>query len=155
MALLKVAIVGCGKIADGHVEEIQKLGHLAELVGVCDREMIMATQLATRYGVPKAYDDYDQMLRELRPDVVHVATPPQVHKDLAVKAIDAGAHVFVEKPLTLDYASSRALVEHAEHAGKKVGVGYSYHFEPQAEDLREMLRRGQLGDVLHILRFYG
>lgn len=155
MGQLKVAIVGCGKIADGHVEEIQKLGHLADLVAVCDREMIMAKQLAVRYGVPAVYDDVARMLREVRPDVVHVATPPHVHKDLAIQAIDAGAHVFVEKPLTLDYASSRALIEHAERAGKKVGVGYSYHFEPPAEELRSLVRAGAIGDVVHLESFYG
>lgn len=155
MSKLKVAIVGCGKIADGHVEEVQKLGHAAELVAVCDREGAMAKQLAVRYGVPKTYDDFDALLREVRPDVVHVATPPQVHKDLAIKAIDAGAHVFVEKPLTLDYASSRALVEHAERAGKKVGVGYSYHFESPAEELRAHVASGAMGEVVHLESFYG
>ncbi|NUP11627.1 MAG: Gfo/Idh/MocA family oxidoreductase [Polyangiaceae bacterium] len=155
MGELKVAIVGCGKIADGHVEEIQKLGHLARIVAVCDREMVMARQLAVRYGVPNTYDDYDAMLRTEKPDVVHVTTPPQVHKDLAMKAIDAGAHVFVEKPLTLDYAASRALVEYADRAKKKLGVGYSYHFEPHAEELRNLVRAGAIGDVVHLESFYG
>lgn len=152
---LKIAIVGCGKIADGHVDEIRKLGSAAELVAVCDREHEMARQLAVRQGVRGVYDDVDKMLATERPDVVHITTPPQVHLPLAKQAIDRGAHVFVEKPLTLRHADSVALIEHAERAGKKVGIGYSYHFEPQAETLRALLAAGELGEVVHLEAFYG
>jgi predicted dehydrogenase len=152
---LKVAIVGCGKIADGHVDEIRKLESQAVLVAVCDREIEMAKQLAVRQAIPAAYDDFDAMLAKERPDVVHIATPPHVHLMLAKKAIDAGAHVLVEKPLTLRYADSKALVEHAERAGKKVCIGYGYHFEPPAMTLRSLLHEGALGEVVHLEAFYG
>ncbi len=152
---LRVAIVGCGKIADGHVEEIRKLDSVAELVAVCDRELEMARQLAVRHNVPKVYDDVDAMLANERLDVVHIAAPPQVHLVLARKAIDAGAHVLVEKPLTLRHEDSVALVEHAERAGKKVCIGYGYHFEPPAQTLRELIRQDALGDVVHLEAFYG
>jgi predicted dehydrogenase len=110
---LKVAIVGCGKIADGHVEEIRKLPHLASVVAVADREPLMAEQLAARYGISAHYDDVDRLLAVERPDVVHVTTPPGSHVALARMAIDAGAHVYVEKPLTPSFADSRGLVDHA------------------------------------------
>jgi predicted dehydrogenase len=152
---LRVALVGCGKIADGHVEEIRKLESVATLVAVCDREMEMARQLGVRHAVPAVYDDVDAMLAKERPDVVHIATPPQVHLLLATKAIDAGAHVLVEKPLTLRYEDSKTLVEHAEHAGKKVCIGYGYHFEPPAETLRSLIRNGELGEIVHLEAFYG
>ncbi len=152
---LRVAIVGCGKIADGHVEEIRKLGSMAELVAVCDREMEMARQLAVRHAISSAYDDVDKMLAEQRPDVVHITTPPQAHLLLARKAVDAGAHVLVEKPLTLRYADSKALVEYAESAGKKVCIGYGYHFEPPAQTLRSLIREGALGEIVHLEAFYG
>jgi predicted dehydrogenase len=74
---------------------------------------------------------------------------------LAKKAIDAGAHVLVEKPLTLRHADSVALIEHAERAGKKVCIGYGYHFEPPAETLRKLMRDEQLGAVVHLEAFYG
>lgn len=152
---LKVAIVGCGKIADGHVEEIKKLGDLAELCAVCDREPEMARQLAVRQNVRASYDDFDQMLRIERPDVVHVATPPHVHVALAKKAILAGAHVLVEKPFALTYEASRELVAFAEAHQKKLCVGYSYHFEPPAETLRGHLAAGRLGEIVHLEAFYG
>lgn len=152
---LKVAIVGCGKIADGHVEEIRKLPELAELVAVCDREIEMARQLAVRQAIRGVYDDVDAMLAKVRPDVVHIATPPQVHLMLAKKAIDAGAHVLVEKPLTLSHADSKTLIEYAESKGKKVCIGYGYHFEPPANTLRQHIANGELGDIVHLEAFYG
>ena len=137
---LKVAVVGCGKIADGHVEEIQKLGDAARVVAVVDRELLMAEQLASRYGLPGFYDDLDRMLAIERPDVVHITTPPQSHLAIGVRALDAGAHVYVEKPLTLCYADSRALVLHALGAGKKLTIGYSYYFDPPARGAARALR---------------
>ncbi|MFO0550476.1 MAG: Gfo/Idh/MocA family oxidoreductase [Polyangiaceae bacterium] len=152
---LKAAIVGCGKIADGHVEEIGKLGGLAEVVAVCDRELVMAKQLAVRYGSPATYDDFGKMLEIERPDVVHVTTPPQAHLELARRAVEAGAHVFVEKPLTLTYEDSKKLVDLVTAAKKKLGIGYSYYFEAPAETLREHVRRGELGEIVHLESFYG
>jgi predicted dehydrogenase len=152
---LKVAIVGCGKISDGHVEEIGKLGGRARCVAVCDRERVMAEQLAVRYGVPGVYDDFATMLQKERPDVVHVATPPGSHLELARRAVEAGAHVFVEKPMTLTYEDSVKLAELVERAKKKLTIGYSYYFEPPALELREMLARGVLGDVVHVETHYG
>ena len=152
---LKVAVVGCGKIADGHVEEIAKLDRVARVVAVCDREQLMAEQLAARYGLPASYDDFDRMLACERPDVVHVTTPPQSHLALAKRALDAGAHVYVEKPLTLSYADSRALVEHALRARKSLTIGYSYYFDPPLAELRELFARGELGEPVHAESFLG
>ncbi len=152
---LKVAIVGCGKIADGHVEEVQKLGARATVVAACDRELVMAEQLATRYAIPKTYESLTDMLSREKPDVVHVTTPPGAHLPLAKQCVAAGAHVFVEKPLTLTYKESKELVDAVERAGKKLTIGYSYHFEPPMNELRTLLARGELGEPVHVETFYG
>ncbi len=152
---LKVAIIGCGKIADGHIEEIQKIPALASIVAVADLEILMAEQAAVRYGIPNHYDDIDRMLAAEKPDVVHITTPPQSHLMLAMKAMDAGAHVYVEKPLTLNHADSKRLVDHAVACGKKLTIGYSYLFDPPAVRMREMITEGVLGDPIHIDSVYG
>src|SRR5688500_483515 len=97
---LKVALVGCGKMADSHAEEIAKLSN-ARLVAVCDAEPLMAEQLALRCAIPQHFADLDRMLETVRPDVLHVVTPPQSHLALTKRAVDAGCHVFVEKPIAL------------------------------------------------------
>ncbi len=152
---LKVALVGCGKIADGHIEEIQKLGDTAQVVAVCDLEILMAEQIGRRYGVPGQYDSFDRLLDREKPDVVHITTPPQSHLPLARQAIEAGCHVYVEKPLTPCYADSKELIALAERHNRKLTIGYSYLFDPPAEAMRELLRDGVLGEVVHVESFYG
>jgi predicted dehydrogenase len=152
---LKIAIVGCGKIADGHIEEIQKMPRAAKVVAVADLELIMAEQIAVRYGVPAFYDDLDKLLAREKPDVVHITTPPGSHLPLARKAIDAGANVYVEKPLTPNLADSRALIDYANRAKKKLTIGYSYLFDPPALAMRDLIARGVLGDPVHVESFYG
>jgi predicted dehydrogenase len=153
---LRIALVGCGKIADGHVEEIQKLGkERASVVAACDRETLMAEQLSVRYGIPAYYGDFAQMLETEKPDVVHITTPPQSHLMLAKMAMDAGCHVYVEKPLTLNAADSRTLIEHAERTGRKLTIGYSYLFDPPALEMRELIQKGVLGEIVHIDSFFG
>jgi predicted dehydrogenase len=152
---LKVAIVGCGKIADGHVEEVGKLPELARVVAVCDIEGLMAEQLARRMAVPAFYDDLDRLLAVERPDVVHVTTPPHSHLALARKALDAGAHVVVEKPFTLSLADSRTLIDHARRVSRKLTIGYSYHFDPTMDAFRERFARGEVGAPVHLEAFLG
>jgi predicted dehydrogenase len=152
---LRVALVGCGKIADGHVEEIQKLPDRAKVVAVCDRELLMAEQMAVRYGLPAFYDSYERMLETERPDVVHITTPPGSHVALTRAAIDAGCHVYVEKPLTLRYDQSKELVDYAARAGKQLTIGYTYLFDPPALEMRRLIAEGVLGDVVHVESYYG
>lgn len=146
---LKVAVVGCGKIADAHVEEIGKLENAA-VVAVCDRELLMAEQLAVRYGVERHFDDLDAMLDACRPDVVHITTPPQSHAPLSRRALDAGCHVYVEKPFTVDRAEAASLLEHARAAGRQVTVGHSFAFDPLMVALRRLREEDLLGEAVHV-----
>ena len=151
---LRVVIVGCGKIADGHVEEIRKLKN-AEVVAVSDVEPLMAEQIAVRYHVPRHYSNFHEMLDIERPDVVHITTPPASHLELATAAIESGSHVFVEKPLGLNYEETSKLVRFAAKSGRKLTVGWSYVLDPPMVALRRLVRRGLLGDPVHIESFYG
>ena len=76
--MLKVAIVGCGKIADAHAAQIQRIPGCS-IVAACDREPMMATQFCERFSVPGQYSDLASMLHETAPDVVHITTPPGSH----------------------------------------------------------------------------
>jgi predicted dehydrogenase len=151
---LNVAIVGCGKIADSHVGEIRKL-NCASLVAVCDLEPIIAEQLAVRFAVPHWYTDFDRMLSEQRPDVIHIATPPQSHLALTQKAVSAGCHVFLEKPLALNARDARRLIECTQQAGKKMTINYWPNFETPALALKEFVTKGDLGEPVHVESYCG
>lgn len=152
--MLNIGIVGCGKIADGHIEEIQKLG-CARVLAVCDVEPLLAEQLAVRYSVPNRYTDFDRMLSEHQLDVIHVATPPHSHLVLAQKAAEAGCHVFLEKPLALNATDGRRLIECLQQTGRKMTINYWYNFESPALALKEFVAKGNLGDPIHIESYYG
>src|SRR3954447_16530795 len=151
---LRIGVVGCGKIADGHVEEIQKLPS-AEVVGVCDLEPIMAEQLAVRYGIPRHYSDIDAMLAAERLDVLHIATPPQSHLLLTQKAVAAGCHVYVEKPLAMTGTDARLLIETVERSGRKLTINYWPNFDPPGIALRDAVASGALGDIIHVESYLG
>jgi predicted dehydrogenase len=152
--MLNVGIVGCGKIADGHVEEIQKLG-CARVLAVCDLEPILAEQLALRYSVPHWYTDFDRMLSGHRLDVIHIATPPHSHLALAQKSAESGCHVFLEKPLALNATDGRRLIESLHQTQRKMTINYWYNFETPALALKELVAKGDLGEPVHIESFYG
>jgi predicted dehydrogenase len=151
---LKVAVVGCGKIADGHVEQIRATG-LALPVAVCDREPLMAQQLAMRTQVPNAYSDLEEMLKMERPDVVHIATPPDSHLGIARTCLQAGCHVFMEKPFALDREQTRSILAMAQAAGRQISVNYLYNFETPYLQLMEQVRSGALGKIVHLEIAYG
>jgi predicted dehydrogenase len=152
--MLNIGIVGCGKIADGHIEEIQKLGG-ARVLAVCDLEPILAEQLAVRYSVPHRYTDFDRMLSDHRLDVIHIATPPHSHLALAHKAARAGCHVFLEKPLALNATDGKSLIECMQQTARKLTINYWYNFESPALALKEFVAKGNLGDPIHIESYYG
>jgi len=152
--MLNIGMVGCGKIADGHIEGIQKLG-CARVLAVCDLEPILAEQLAVRYSVPHRYSDFDRMLSEHQLDVVHIATPPHSHLALAQKAAEAGCHVFLEKPLALNATDGRRLIDCLHRTNRKMTINYWYNFETPALTLKEFVAKGNLGDPIHIESYYG
>jgi predicted dehydrogenase len=151
---LRTGIVGCGKIADGHVEQIRALGR-GEVVAVCDREALMAEQLAARMKIPARYTDMARMLGEQRLDVVHVATPPAAHVAIACAALEAGCHVFVEKPFAPSTAEARRIIDCARDNGRRVCVNYLYNFESPGLELEALMQDRALGDIVHLDTSYG
>jgi len=151
---LRIAIVGCGKIADAHVEEIRKIPSV-QLCSVCDIDPIMAEQLAVRYAVPRRYCDVATMLASENPDVLHITTPPQSHLSLARQAFAAGCHVFLEKPVALHHCDTQAIVALALAAGRKLAVNYWPRFETPALELRRLCESGVLGTPVHLESYIG
>lgn len=151
---LRISLVGCGKAAENHVSQIQLIPD-AELVAVCDREPIMAEQLAARYAVPKYYDEYSTMLGSERPDVVHITAPPQTHFDLASIAFKYGCHVLIEKPPTCSYRETERLLSLAETSGQKLTVAWGHYFDPIAREMRLKVQSGAIGEIVHLNSHFG
>ena len=152
---LRVAIVGCGKIADAHAEQLRWLKG-CEVVAACDREELMARQLAERFGIPRTFDSVTQLLEEVEPDVVHVTTPPQSHFAISQQCLEHGAHVYVEKPFTLDAREAEQLIALADRRRLRLTVGHDAQFGPAARRMRSLVRQGYVGErVVHMESYYG
>lgn len=153
--MLKVAIVGCGKIADAHASQIQRIPG-CEIVGVCDREPLMAEQLYERFPVKGCFTDLSELMRRAQPDVVHITTPPESHFEIARFCLEHGRHVYVEKPFTLNAEEADQLVSLATEKKLKLTVGHNNQFSHVARRLRELVDAGYLGGTpIHMESYYG
>lgn len=142
--MLKVAIVGCGKIADSHVLQIQRIAG-CEIVGVCDKEELMAKQLYDRFPVKRYFSDLTELLNEVHPDVVHITAPPQNHFEIGRECLEEGCHIFVEKPLTPHTTEAEKLIALANQTGRKLTVGHDAQFSDVARRMRKLVQDGYLG----------
>lgn len=148
---LRVGIIGCGEIANmKHMPALAKITE-AELAAFCDIVPERAQKAAREYGVAgaKAYADYKEMVEREALDLVHVCTPNRSHCEISVFALEAGLHVMCEKPMAMDSAEAKRMLEAAEKAGKKLTVGYQYRFSPEALYLKKECEKGTLGDIYY------
>jgi predicted dehydrogenase len=121
-----------------------------EVVAVCDRSAATAEAAAERAGVPKWYTDHRVMLSEARPDVVHVTTPAPSHFSLTKDALEAGAHVLVEKPATEDFSQLGELDRMAAASGLMLTENHNYVFNRQTQEILHRVQSGVFGLVMHV-----
>ena len=146
---LKVAVIGAGMIANaGHIPAWKSCGDDAEVVAVFNRSIERAQQTAARHDIPHAYDDCAKMLAEVQPDIACVCTPNVSHKEYALAAFEAGAHVFCEKPIAACYADAVEMFERAEERARILFVTQTGRFANRTLAAKEVADSGQLGDML-------
>jgi len=151
---MKVAIVGCGDIARAHVPFILKDSR-CQIVGLCDEDLAKAEALAKTAGGGKIYRTLEELLREQKPDVVHILTPPQSHAVLAMAALRAGCHVLVEKPMALTVADADAMIATAKAQGLQLCVNHNQLFDPVVLRARRLVDQGFVGAVIAVDSYYG
>ena len=152
---LKVGIIGCGGIANGkHMPSIKAV-NMADMVAFCDLIEERAVKAAKEYGVPgaKVYTDYKELLADPEIDVVHVCTPNRSHADLSIDAMHAGKHVMCEKPMAKSAADARRMVAAAKETGKKLTIGYQHRHKAEAQYVKKVIERGDLGDMYYAEAF--
>src|SRR5205823_124729 len=152
--MLRVAIIGCGKIADQHLLAIDRIPD-CKVIAACDRELLMADQLAERFGVASCFSDAREMLTTARPDVVHVTTPPQSHFALGKQCLERGSHLYLEKPFTVTADEAEFLIGLATQNGLKITAGHNYQFTPPMLEMRRLTKEGFLGgEPVHLESYW-
>jgi predicted dehydrogenase len=142
--MLRIAIIGRGKVADQHVQAIHRIAD-CEIVALCDRELLMAKQLGERFGISGCFSDLEEMLQSMSPDVVHITTPPQSHYSLAKQCLESGSHVYLEKPFTITADQAESLIHLAEDQELRITVGHNYQFTLEMMEMRRLISEGYLG----------
>lgn len=145
----RVAVVGCGAVCEKHLAALAKVPRI-RVVGVCDRDRQAALGMARRFGVEAVYDAVHDLFDGSRPDVVHVLTPPATHAPLSILAMEAGAHVLVEKPMAADVGEAEAMIAAARRHGVVLCVAHNFLFEPGLLKARELVARGAVGRLVAV-----
>ncbi len=148
-----VGIIGLG-FGRAHIPAFQS--HGCEVVAVCQRDQTAARAVADRYGVPHVFERWQEMLSSAKPEMVVIATPPVLHKAIALEAFAAGAHVLCEKPLAMNAAECRAMIDAAAQA-KRVGMtGFNWRYTAAMQRFHALVEAGALGRLFHAnLRWMG
>ena len=142
-------LFGIGAITDISIAPGINADEKSGVVAVCSRSLDRATKFAEKHGAASAYDDYGRMLDDPAVDAVYIATPNGLHAEHTIAALKHGKHVLVEKPLALELADARAMVDTAAAANLRLGVGFHLRFKETARAARTAIAAGRLGEVFY------
>lgn len=142
-------IIGIGKVADIAIAPAIAADDQSSLAAVCSRSPDRAKAFAAKHGATAAYDDYPQMLQDEDVDVVYVASPNGLHAEQALAALESGKHVLVDKPLALEIADARALVDAAAAAEVLLGTGFHLRHKSTTRAALDAIAAGRLGEVFY------
>jgi len=146
---LNVAVIGVGSMGRNHARVYNELPE-ADLVAVADADMDLARAIGERMGI-SYYADYRKMLDHKKPDAVSIAVPTAVHTQVAFDAMEAGAHILVEKPIAGTVEEGRQIISRAAELNRKLMVGHIVRFNPAIQALKQKLDAGDLGRIYQIV----
>src|SRR6266404_6117232 len=144
---LRAGVIGTGFIGPVHVEALRRLG--VQVVALCDLPKRVEAA-CKRLGIPRAFGDYRELLRAADVDVVHITVPNRFHCEMALAAMEAGKHCICEKPLAMNTKETQEILNRAKRAATVFAVNYNVRFYPAVLQLRKMVGRGELGQIIHV-----
>ena len=145
---MRTVLIGCGNMAQVHIPYILKNKDV-QLAALCDKNEIRTKEVAQKYDIPY-FIDTPQMLEDIKPDVVHILTPPQTHAIIAIQCLNSGCHIFVEKPLCLTLDEVDNIYKSAQLNDRIVGIDHNNLWSPLVQNALQIVQSGQIGRVIHI-----
>jgi len=147
ISALRAGVIGTGFIGPVHVEALRRLG--VTVSAICDVGLL-AVQAAERLALPQAFSDYRKLVASPEVEVVHITTPNRFHCEMALAALRGGKHVICEKPLAMNTRETAQLIEAARRSRKVFAVNYNVRFYAAVLQLRRLVERHDLGDIIHV-----
>ncbi|WP_094228331.1 UDP-N-acetylglucosamine 3-dehydrogenase [Methanolobus psychrotolerans] len=145
--MLRVGVIGAGAMGKNHIRIYSEMPGV-ELAGISDIDRELVEGLALQYDT-KAFTDYREMLAQGL-DAVSIVVPTKMHRQVAIEAIEAGAHVLVEKPIADTVENAEAIIRAAKSNNRLVMVGHIERFNPAVIKLKEIIDSGLLGKIVSI-----
>jgi len=149
MTMIKVAVIGCGYWGPNLIRSFVQIPE-SELKYCCDLDEERLGYIKSLYPEPRVTQNYEEILDDPAVEAIAIATPVHTHFELAKKVLEAGKHVFVEKPLTHTGQQARELIRLARKRDKVLMVGHVFLYTAAVNKLRELIGSGELGDILYI-----
>lgn len=145
---------GAAKIGVEKVIPAMQRSEACSVDAIASRDLAKARRTADRLGVAKAYGSYEDLLSDPTIEAIYNPLPNELHVPWTIRALQAGKHVLCEKPIALDAAEARTLIEARDRSGKLVAEAFMVRFHPQWRRAREVVASGAIGDVRAIQTFF-
>jgi len=150
---VRLAVIGTGGMANWHAENFRKIPS-CQIVAACDVDVSRAKAFAEKHNIPQSFDGAEDLLDGAEFDAVTIVTPDAFHMPVSLLCLKAGKHVLCEKPLALNYADAKKMVQAAKRAGVVNMVNFSYRDWPCIQEASAAIRRGEIGEVRHVEASY-
>ena len=146
---VKVAIIGTGWGARIQVPAFRHVG--AEVVGLWARSEERAKQVASEHSIPFATSDYKALLAHKEIDLVSVVTPPHIHAEISIAALEAGKHVLCEKPTAMNKGEAEKMLQAARRHPRLIAlIDHELRFNPTRQKMKQLIAEGYVGEVYHV-----
>jgi predicted dehydrogenase len=146
MKKLKVGVVGCGLISKlRHIPAYKRLKDL-DVMAVCDLNEELAKDTAKKFEIPNFYTDVSKMFFEEELDIVDICVPPQIHAAIAIKAMESGAHVIMEKPMATKVSDCKEMIKVSKNNNVKLSVVHNDLFHSPFIQAKELVSNGEIGE---------
>ncbi len=144
MGKIRVGLIGCGRISDLHYQGY--IDHQdAEVYAVCDTDRELAKTRQKEWGAEKCYFDYHELLADPDVDAVEILSPQPMHEEMTIRAAEAGKHIALQKPMTIDLASADRMLAGTHLIGKVFRISDNYLFYPPIVLAKKMIDQGEIG----------
>lgn len=140
-------MIGTGRVQESMVPALKEARD-TKLVAVCSRDKARAVAFSKKHDIERAYDSLDELVRDPQVDVVYVGSPNALHAEQAIRAAEAGKHVFCEKPMALALEECHSMIEACQKNGVKLGLGVMYRQHPAHIKARQLVASGALGQLI-------
>ncbi|HET9907724.1 MAG TPA: Gfo/Idh/MocA family oxidoreductase, partial [Anaerolineales bacterium] len=145
---VRIGLIGAGQRGGHHLENYQQIPG-AEIVAIADINETLTKRVAAQYNIPNVYTDYHELLQRDDLDAVDICLHNNLHRPVAVAAMEAGKHVYCEKPMAGSYADAKIMYDTAQSLGRKLQIQLFTLFRPETRAAKLLIDEGHLGELYH------